>query len=326
MRKTRLVEHGAPIWQWGHHPALYLVLCRRDRIRMVCASDRVCTLLPYPENRVYRDHVPLHSKLFLLCLCADAISTAGLLKIMRPSILLVLTGLGSATSLQLPNPFGAKAPTSSVPASAEQSLALCREAARSKTQDPEAVCEALLQLEQTMRSSAKNDGGALSRATLDKLDGAWRLVFTTGTVETQSKLGRKVNYFPLRATQTFDTSTEPMAITNGIFLGGFPVLKFFGSFEWLEAQRRLEFDFDAIAVLGFKVDLPKGGAEELGAATGLGAKNNVKRAKEGKKAFFNWISADDEVATARGGGGGLALWKRDEEMEAEMRNGGQEIA
>ena len=29
--------------------------------------------------------------------------------------------------------------------------------------------------------------------------------------------------------------------------------------------------------------LTKGGAEELGAATGLGAKNNVKRAEEGKK-------------------------------------------
>ena len=41
--------------------------------------------------------------------------------------------------------------------------------------------------------------------------------FTTGTVETQSKLGRKINYFPLRATQTFDTRT--MAITNGIYLG-----------------------------------------------------------------------------------------------------------
>ena len=68
----------------------------------------------------------------------------------------------------------------------------------------------------------------------------------------------------------------------------------------------------SIAVLGFKFDLPKGGAEELGAATGLGSKSNVENAKKGKKAFFNWISADDEVATARGGGGGLALWKREE--------------
>ena len=52
----------------------------------------------------------------------------------------------------------------------------------------------------------------------------------------------------------------------------------------LEERRRVEFDFDRIAVLGLPAfDLPKGGAEELGAATGLGAKSNVKRAEEGKK-------------------------------------------
>ena len=39
------------------------------------------------------------------------------------------------------------------------------------------------------------------------------------------------------------------------------------------------------------------------------------------QAFFNWISADAEIATARGGGGGLALWQRDAEMEAAMRAG-----
>ena len=84
----------------------------------------------------------------------------------------------------------------------------------------------------------------------------------------------------------FDTTT--MAITNGIFLGSTPLIKFFGSFEWLEDRRRLEFDFDAIELAGLlKVDLPKGGAESIGAATGLGAENNVKRAEQGKKAFFN---------------------------------------
>ena len=32
-----------------------------------------------------------------------------------------------------------------------------------------------------------------------------------------------------------------------------------------------------------------------------------------------WISADEEVATARGGGGGLALWKREvEELAVEQ--------
>ena len=107
-----------------------------------------------------------------------------------------------------------------------------------------------------------------------------------------------------------------MTLTNGIYLGSFELLKFYGDFEWLEAQRKLEFDFDAIAVLGARFDLPKGGAEKIGASTGLGAESNVKRAKSGKRAFFNWISADDEIATARGGGGGLALWRRDVEMEA----------
>ena len=208
--------------------------------------------------------------------------------------------------------------TAAIPDTASAALDLCRRAAATKDEDPEAVCKALLSVEKEIRTAAKDDGGEISRATLENLDGAWRLVFTTGTIDTQNAVG-KINYFPLRATQTFDTKATPMAITNGIFIGDFALLKFFGTFDWLEDRRRLEFDFDAISLLGFKIDLPKGGAEELGAATGLGAKNNVQRAKSGKKAFFNWISADSEIATARGGGGGLALWRRDAEMEQEMR-------
>ena len=81
-------------------------------------------------------------------------------------------------------------------------LALCLEASQNRDVDPEVICEALLNVEKGYRSIAKDDGGALSRETISALDGAWRLVFTTGTVETQSKIGRKINYFPLRATQT----------------------------------------------------------------------------------------------------------------------------
>ncbi len=51
-------------------------------------------------------------------------------------------------------------------------------------------------------------------------------------------------------------------------------------------------------------------AAKIGASTGLGSDSNVKNAQKDKKAFFNWISADKNIATARGGGGGLALWKR----------------
>jgi len=227
-------------------------------------------------------------------------------------LLAVFTLSGIGFAIRAPVPVLSAAATASIPAVAEPALAICREAARSKSADPLAVCDALVEVEALMRAAAKEDPG-LSRATLSKLNGAWRLVFTTGTVDTQKKIGN-INYFPLRATQSFDTDT--MRITNGIYVGGFALLKFFGEFEWLEDRRRLEFDFDRIAVLGVAFDLPRGGAEELGAATGLGSKNNVKLAKSGKRPFFQWISADDEIALARGGGGGLALWRRDVEMEA----------
>ena len=69
-----------------------------------------------------------------------------------------------------------------------------------------------------------------------------------------------------------------------------------------------------IALFGgaLKFDLGSSGAAEIGAATGLGSKNNKDLVKKGKQAFFNWIDCTDEVATARGGGGGLALWSRTE--------------
>jgi len=127
-------------------------------------------------------------------------------------------------------------------------------------------------MEQNMRKLCKEDA-AEADALLKNLNGQWRLIFTTGTKETQKKWGRKVSYFPLKATQSFDTTT--MEITNGIFVGDLAVMKFFGEFEFNLKSRKVEFDFDAIALFGFKINLPKGKAAELGYATGLGSSNNV---------------------------------------------------
>ena len=52
---------------------------------------------------------------------------------------------------------------------------------------PRSVVGALLDLEKLARAVSKEDDGAFSRDTLEKLNGSWRLVFTTGTVEMQSK-------------------------------------------------------------------------------------------------------------------------------------------
>jgi len=191
----------------------------------------------------------------------------------------------------------------------ESSTSMLQKAAMTKKEDPDQVIEALLNLEKLQRKLNKLDDGATSRETLQKLNGSWRLIFTTGTADTQKKLGRKVNYFPIKAVQSFNTTD--FSIENGVYLGDFSLIKFGGDFEWIEKPRRLEFDFDRISLLGLPAfNLPKGGAAEIGKSTGLGAERNVEMVKAGAKPFFNWISANDEIATARGGGGGLALWKR----------------
>ena len=76
-------------------------------------------------------------------------------------------------------------------------------------------------------------------------------------------------------------------------------------------KSKLEFNFDQITILQLPtINLKKDDAAKIGASTGLGSKSNVKNAQKDKNAFFNCISCDKNIATARGGGGGLALWKR----------------
>jgi len=188
---------------------------------------------------------------------------------------------------------------------------ILNKAVATKAEDPNEVIAALESLEKLMRQKVKIEGESAAQEVLNCLDGHWRLVFTTGTAKTQQNMGR-INYFPLKAVQSFDK--KEMQISNGIYVGEFCLIKFFGTFEFDLKKRKLEFDFDLIKLLGIlNVPLKQGDAAQLGASTGLGSKSNVENAKRDKQAFFNWISADDTIATARGGGGGLALWQRTED-------------
>ena len=199
-------------------------------------------------------------------------------------------------------------------------------AAETKKEDPDIVVAALLTLEKLSRKANQADPSRAEQ-TLSALSGEggvnWRLIFTTGTIDTQKKLGTKVNYFPLKATQSFDSSPSgpedgnPWLITNGIYLGDeFALVKFEGDFDWTLTPKsgltKVTFDFSRIQLFNGLLDIPlkKGEAASLGAKSGLGSEGNIKLNAKGKRAFFNWISADEKIATARGGGGGIALWKR----------------
>jgi len=217
-------------------------------------------------------------------------------------------------------------------------------AADTKQEDADVVVDALVTLEKLSRKANKADP-TRSEETLAALAGvsssvsassaasssssqsnsnnsgvSWRLIFTTGTIDTQRKLGgTQINYFPFKATQSFDNTQSPWLIQNGIyapFADDFALLKFEGDFDWTVTAptgvTKVTFDFNRIQLLNGWLDIPlkKGEAASLGAKSGLGSDNNVKLTKKGKRPFFNWISADERIATARGGGGGIALWKR----------------
>lgn len=232
------------------------------------------------------------------------------------------TGTGTTTKLgifdQLNKLFAPEETKSAAGAEFDEEINECiatlNSAANTKAEDPEAVVTALEDLEQLARKKAKVDP-TFAQDVLANLNGSWRLIFTTGTKTTQDRIQKTVNYFPVKAVQSFDTSTDPYGIENGIYLGDFAVIKFSGPFDFDLVKRKLEFDFTRIAVLGFEIQIKSEDAAKIGASTGLGSESNVKNTEKGKRPFFNWISADSTIATARGGGGGLALWKRVVEEE-----------
>lgn len=100
---------------------------------------------------------------------------------------------------------------------------ILRKAALDKQVNSDEVINQLLLLEKLMRKKNKLDEGLTSKDTLQQLNGSWRLIFTTGTIDTQKKIG-KINYFPIKAVQSFNTATN--MITNGIYIGNYPVLRY----------------------------------------------------------------------------------------------------
>ena len=73
---------------------------------------------------------------------------------------------------------------------------MLRRAAETKNEESDAVVDALLGLEQSCKERSRAEGASAGAAIADKLTGAWRLVFTTGTVSRQKRTGRARELFP----------------------------------------------------------------------------------------------------------------------------------
>eukprot|EP00579_Thalassiosira_antarctica_P006408 CAMPEP_0201884784 /NCGR_PEP_ID=MMETSP0902-20130614/17552_1 /ASSEMBLY_ACC=CAM_ASM_000551 /TAXON_ID=420261 /ORGANISM="Thalassiosira antarctica, Strain CCMP982" /LENGTH=267 /DNA_ID=CAMNT_0048413793 /DNA_START=53 /DNA_END=856 /DNA_ORIENTATION=- len=252
------------------------------------------------------------TRIFISCL--PLLSVASVAAFSTPCPLTTSTRL---RSLEAPTPSSSALFLSSTTTASvsdieidEAKQLLCR-AAETKLENPDHVLDAMMSLEKNCKMKFKEDSAAFSKDIMDNISGEWRLIFTTGTKERQKKSGGRVNYFPLKAIQSFDASVEPKVIENAIFIGNLPLVRFSGDFDFNERKRKIEFDFDNIELLGLiNIKLGRKEIAKIGATTGLGSSGNEKLAENGRRAFFDWISADDDIATARGGGGGLALWKR----------------
>eukprot|EP00752_Nemacystus_decipiens_P005811 g5257.t1 len=171
----------------------------------------------------------------------------------------------------------------------EDAQSIIVRAAETRDVDPDTVIEAIRLLEKSGGSKKPLEGRDSSQPKFDLLtdNGNWRLIFTTGDVKTQKKLGGKISYVPIKAVQVFNPD---YTITNGVYLGSFPVLKFTGTFTWVEETARLEFTFDQVGVLGLTFPYKQG----------------ESKVQPG----FTFMDISDRYVIARGAGGGLALWLR----------------
>ena len=131
---------------------------------------------------------------------------------------------------------------------------MLRRAAETKNEESDAVVDALLGLEQSCKRCGRAPR-ALSgaRRVADKLTGAWRLVFTTGTVSRQKRTGARVNYFPVCGRPRLlrpAAVCRPPKLRYGIFFGDWAAVRFFGPMEFSEESPQAHIRFHADRALG----------------------------------------------------------------------------
>ena len=120
------------------------------------------------------------------------------------------------------SPLFATATASASDVEIQEAKQLLCQAAETKLENPDRVLDAMMSLEKNCKLKFREDPQAFAKDILDNISGDWRLIFTTGTKERQEKSGGRVNYFPLKAIQKFDSTVEPKVIENAIFAWNLP--------------------------------------------------------------------------------------------------------
>ena len=171
----------------------------------------------------------------------------------------------------------------------------------------EAIVNTLLEAEKTAKLQKLN-------YPFESLDGKWRLCFATGTKKVRKRGGiilGKGWYVPrfmrihicLKTAETQALSTGEIA--NQVQLGGI-LFKLTGPIKYLGKKNLLAFDFIQmqISLFNWMFVNRKISSDKVEIA-------DFDKQPIAKLAFFAFFLVTEDVIAARGRGGGLALWIRD---------------
>lgn len=177
--------------------------------------------------------------------------------------------------------------------------------------DPAVMAQALLAAEKAARQTNE-------RPTAEQLAGNWRLGFITGTKKSRERAGVVLGagrflprWVQIQITYTFgqERSNEG-TVLNTVRCGPLK-LTVSGPIRFFPQRRILAFDFPKMAIrLGslklFEGYIPKGAEREAAFL----ADNSPRSLRS--QAFFTYFWVAPNSIAARGRGGGLALWCREE--------------
>ena len=182
---------------------------------------------------------------------------------------------------------------------------------KNQTQDKKPTSELVYQ---ALLGAEKNSHQQKHKYEFNQLLGDWRLIFITGTKESQKKLGGLlgkgfylpsfvkviISYFPEK---NHDNQGN---VANKVEVG---LVKFnvTGPIKYVDKKNILAFDFNHLimSVLGvktFQTDIRGGKKDE----------SKFYKQSINNQAFFSYFLVTEDFIAARGRGGGLALWRKED--------------
>lgn len=176
---------------------------------------------------------------------------------------------------------------------------------------PSTLVNTLIHLEKTEKK-------AKTTTHYKQLIGQWRLWFITGTKKTRQRAGVMLGagrYLPqwlkicLSYTRNDDltlTDAEAGNVENSVSIAGLN-LTLTGRTKFFPKQKLLAFDFTEITVKILGKVIYSGSIRQGKASREKFYQDPIK-----KQAFFRYFLIEEDCIAARGRGGGLALWRKEE--------------